>query len=373
MHSPTTADAWLALGRAPGVGAAAARRLIETFGSPESALAAPADALRRAGLGEAAIRALQQPDTGDLERDRQWLSGERHHLVTLDDPRYPALLAEIGDAPATLFVIGDPDVLALPQLAMVGSRNPTPGGVENARMFARHLSAAGLPITSGLALGVDGEAHAACIAGGAPTIAVMATGADIIYPAGHRELAGRIIEAGGALVTEFPLGTTPRRGLFPRRNRLISGLALGTLVVEASIRSGSLITARTALEQGREVFALPGSIHNPMARGCHRLIKQGAKLVESADDILEELAGYLHATTTRASAEPPAPEAPATPDPEHARLLESMGHDPVSIDALVERTGLTPETVSSILLIMELEGRVTGMGGGLYTRTHRIE
>jgi DNA processing protein len=276
------------------------------------------------------------------------------------------LLREIPTPPPVLFVRGDPALLSRPQLAIVGTRNPTASGRRTAREFAAHLAGAGLVITSGLALGIDAEAHRGALEQGW-TVAVMGTGPDRLYPARHRELARQIAEQ-GALVSELPPGTPPNAENFPRRNRVISGLSLGTLVVEAATQSGSLISARLAGEQGREVFAIPGSIHNPMARGCHALIRQGAKLVETGADILEEL-GPLAATVTTPDPHPrDIPTSPAvSPDPEHAALLALLGESPTAIDTLVERSGLTAEAVSSMLLIMELQGYVAS-AGGFYTR-----
>jgi len=361
---------WLILWRLPGIGPATFAKAVEAFGDPQAVLQAGEDALCRAGLPAECARAIAQADPALADPDLRWLdAAPHHHVLTWDDPRYPSRLREVPGAPPLLYVNGDPEWLRMPQLAVVGSRSPTPAGEANAREFARELAAAGLTITSGLALGIDAAAHGGALEGGGATIAVTATGPDRVYPARHRALA-HAITAQGAVVTEFPLGTGPRRAHFPRRNRMISALAMGTLVVEAGLRSGALITARLAAEQGREVFAIPGSIHNPMARGCHRLIRQGAKLVETAADILEELAPLLDTPTLY----PPEAEAPAggpsslPTDPEHRELLEAMGHDPVSVDELVQRTGLTVEAVSSMLLILELEGRVGMAGDGRYHR-----
>ena len=298
--------------------------------------------------------------------ENEWLQQQNHHLLQLGDDAYPELLAGISGAPPRLYVAGDPELLHLPALAIVGSRNPTSGGARNAFEFARHLGATGFCIVSGLAQGIDAEAHRGALAAGAPTIAFLGHGIDRVYPACNRELAHEIARH-GALVSEFPLGVAPTRALFPQRNRLISGISLGTLVVEAARRSGSLITARLAAEQGREVFAIPGSIHNPLTRGCHQLIRQGAKLVEAADDIIAELAplvGHLLESM----------EAPAAPretavgaDSEYVKLLDALGHDPVNIDELVERSGLTIDQVSSMLLILELEGTIEKLSGGHYS------
>lgn len=309
-----------------------------------------------------------------------WLGQDpRNQLIALHDPAFPPQLAHLPDPPAALFCIGDAGLLSQPQLAIVGSRAATTGGLTNARAFARHLAQQGLIITSGLALGIDAEAHRGALLTPTPTIAVMGTGPDIIYPRQHARLAEEIVERGGLLLTEWPPGTAPRRENFPRRNRLISGLAEGVLVVEAGIHSGSLITARLAAEQGREVFAIPGSIHNPQSRGAHRLIREGAKLVETAQDILEELAPALNTYLQTAEETEPGKEDHTTSstaiddsvpslDPDHARILELMGFDPISADILIERSGLTPAEVSSILLMLELSGQVATMPGGLYMR-----
>ncbi len=347
------------------MGPARLNPLLDSGHSPEALLAEPPaglDARARQGLREAAALA---PDA-----DLEWLAQPGHHLITRADPRYPERLKPIADAPIALYVAGDPGLLDQPQIAIVGSRNPTPGGERNAFEFARHLAGCGLVITSGLALGIDGAAHRGALAAEAPTIAVTATGLDLVYPARHRSLAHQIAEH-GALISEFPIGTRVRAGLFPRRNRIISGLALGVLVVEAALGSGSLITARLAGEQGREVFAIPGSIHNPLARGCHQLIREGARLVESAHDLFEELAPQLQACLKPSAAAPQAPAtepAPTSADDEYGHLLEAMGHDPVSADELVARTGLAPEAVSSMLLLLELEGRVSPVPGGRFVR-----
>ncbi len=311
----------------------------------------------------AAIGAGSRPE--EFEAEQRWLAQEHNHLLTLRDVAYPALLREIPDPPPLLFVCGDPALLSSPQIAVVGSRNPTPGGCDNAQAFSAHLVQAGLTVTSGLALGIDACAHRAALAAGGRTIAVAGTGLDRVYPARHRDLAHEIARQ-GALISEFPLGTPPRRENFPRRNRIISGLSLGVLVVEAARESGSLITARLAADQGREVFAIPGSIHSPQSRGCHALIRQGAKLVETAQDLLEELdalAGAAHAAVAHAAR---APEAALVPD--MRRLLEQLGYDPVDIDTLTARSGLTPDAVSSMLLQMELRGLVACCPGGKYQR-----
>ncbi len=355
---------WLALLHLPGVGPVRSRDLLDRFGTPAALFAqGSADATLEAPLRAA----LQAPDWDAVERDLAWRDGGGR-IVTWGTPDYPTLLAAIADPPPVLFVYGDPAVLALPQLAVVGSRNPTRLGEEIAADFARALAAAGLAITSGLALGIDAAAHRGALTGSGSTVAVLGTGPDRIYPARHHDLAHAIIQGGGALVSEYPPGTPALPGNFPRRNRIISGLSLGTLVVEAALRSGSLITARSASEQGREVFAIPGSIHNPLARGCHRLIRDGAKLVETAQDILEELAPQLRAAIEDHVIEK---EEQFSLDTEYRQLLDCVGYEPTPVDRLVERSGLTAEVVSSMLLILELEGYVTVAPGGGYSRTSK--
>lgn len=370
MDDPSRLDAWLALVRAPRLGPATLRKLLAASAGddPASLVGRSTAQLRAWGADERTARALSSPDRQLLDNDRRWLSsGADRHLIPLDDARLPALLREIADPPIALFALGDPDLLAVPQIAMVGSRNPTSGGRRTARDFARDLAGAGLGITSGLAEGIDTASHEGALAAEGMTIAVMGTGLDSVYPAANLELARRISRE-GLLISEMPPDTPPRPGHFPRRNRIIAGLSLGVVVVEAAEKSGSLITARLAADYGREVFAIPGSIHNPMARGCHRLIRQGAKLVETSMDILEELGPLL-----KECVHSPAPASPETEPPldgDYQKLLEAMGYDPVSIDALVGACGLTPDEVSSMLLILELSGHVSPVPGGLYARIH---
>jgi DNA processing protein len=344
------------------------QRLLQAMPDPAAVLAASPSALQQLGLSRQAVEALRHPQQPAIERDLAWRAQPGNPILVITDPRYPPLLRQLPDAPPLLYVHGDPGLLCAPQLAMVGSRNPTPAGQQTATDFARHLAAAGLVITSGLAAGIDAASHLGALDAGGRTIAVTGTGLDRVYPAGNRALARRIAGQ-GALVSEFPLGTPPLAENFPRRNRILSGLSLGTLVVEAALRSGSLITARCATEQGREVFAIPGSIHNTLARGCHALIRQGAKLVETAADILEEL-GPLAASvdTDPVSAPGTEPAEDWLPAPEYSQLLDFMGFDLIPIDALVHRSGLTPAEVSSMLLQLELAGYVASSPGGHYIR-----
>ena len=357
--------AWLILGNAF-VRESEYRLLAERFGDVEEIASQPAGRLARCGLDESRAAELAAPDAGRLEQALAWLEDDRHHLIGRDDDRYPELLQRIPDPPLSLYVAGDCDVLQLPTLAIVGSRNPTQAGSRNAWAFARHLAGTGFTIASGLAEGIDTAAHRGALAAGQQTIAFLGHGIDTVYPAANRDLSAEIA-ASGALVSEYPLGTPPRRQHFPERNRLISGISLGTIVVEAARRSGSLITARLAGEQGRAVFALPGSIHNPLARGCHQLIRQGATLVETADDIVAELAplvGHLlqipdESTASKATAD--------SDDGDYAELRKQLGHDPVTIDELAARSGLTIDQLSSMLLILELKGEVESLSGGRYS------
>jgi DNA processing protein len=370
---------WVTLMSAPGVGPRTATRLLDRYGSPGAVVAASRRALADVGLATAAIDALKQPDAEAIARILAWCEQPNAQVITRSDPRYPRLLGEIPDAPILLYVRGDPGLLAEPQLAIVGTRNPTPSGVEITRDFARRLAGDGLLITSGLATGVDGAAHAGALAAGR-TIAVLGTGPDIVYPAAHRDLARRIAD-GGALVSELPPGQGPAARNFPRRNRIISGLSVGILVTEAALKSGSLITARFALEQGRDVFAVPGSIRNPMSRGCHALIRDGAKLVEDPADILVELAPMLRDLLRDSVSRPSAAAGPAaiapdraglpatgTLDADYRALLDAMGFDPVAPDEIIARSGRSAREVSSMLLVLELEGHVSSAPGGRFCR-----
>lgn len=358
-----TTEAWLRIALTPGLTADDLRRQLQAF----------PDVTRLAAR-------LPDPDPLLLDTARAWLDRPGTHLLPLTDTRYPPLLREIARPPPVLFLRGAAESIALPQIAVVGSRHATPGGVETAMSFARYLAARGFCITSGLAEGIDAAAHRGSLAANGKTIAVCGTGPDSVYPRKHAYLADEIVAAGGAILSEFAPGTPVQRHHFPRRNRLISGLAVGTLVVEAGVRSGALITAGHAVEQGREVFAIPGSIHNPVARGCHQLIRQGAKLVETAADIVHELGGLLAslqaadtcsdgARDTNTATDPAGDR--SAPDGDYARLLHAMGWDPVDADQLVGRAGLTIGEVSSMLLILELQGTVRPLSGGRYQRVGR--
>ncbi len=370
--NPSRLEAWLLVSQAPGIGSRTFQRLLDHFSIPENILAASRQQLQAAGAPASGIDYLLSADPRTIQPSIAWLAQPNRHLLTLHDPDYPPLLAEIADPPPILYIQGDARLLCQPQLAIVGSRNPTATGLTNARDFSACLAAAGLTITSGLAIGIDGAAHQGALLQGT-SIGVTGTGLDRVYPAQHRKLAHELVEQ-GALVSEYPPGTPPKGENFPRRNRIISGLSLGTLVVEATPHSGSLITARLALEQGREVFAIPGSIHNPQARGCHRLIREGAKLIESAQDIIDELGALLGSLISfpHKTSQGPA-HSGDEPDPEYARLLDAMGFDPVSADTLIMRTGLTPESVSSMLLLLELDGHVSSAPGGYYCRTGKSD
>ena len=363
---------WLYLRHTPGVGNRTFLDLLAKFNSVDNIFNASHQQLSIAGsetsIKPNVISALKNEERPDISADLAWLSQDsNHHIVTLLDEAYPAQLKELNDAPPILYVRGDPEYLMQPQLAMVGTRNPTAAGRNTAKEFANHLSSAGITITSGLATGIDGASHEGALQGIAGTIAVVAHGLDIIYPAQHQELAQRICEQ-GAVVSEMPIGTQLQRGLFPRRNRLISALSLGTLIVEAAHKSGSLITARYAAEQNKEVFAIPGSIHNPMAKGCHQLIRQGAKLVETASDILEELcietgkiSEYPKKSVANTHENPK--DSPQALDPDHQKLLKCLAYEPASIDELVLNSHFSAAEVASMLLILELEGIVVSQNG----------
>lgn len=355
MAAAADLEHWLRLTLTPGVGPRTARLLLQAFGSPEAAVSASTAALERV-VPRAVAAAIVTASLDDaIATSRSWSEQTGNHVITLADESYPPALLEIPDPPVVLFAKGRPELLRSTSVAIVGSRNATPQGIATAREFAQALSDAGLTVVSGLALGIDAAAHEGGLAGSSSTIAVTGTGLDIVYPARNRALAHRIAEK-GLLLSEFPLGTGAIAHNFPRRNRLISGLSRGVLIVEAAVKSGSLTTARFGADQGREVFAIPGSIHSPLARGCHALIKQGAKLVESAQDVLEEL--HLAA---------PVRERPAAP-PDDDPLLAHLGHDPCDVDTLAVRSGLAVDVLTARLLELELEGRIASLPGGRYQR-----
>lgn len=366
--------------RLPDVGVAGYWQLLELFETPQQFLNQPVQSLRSL-LNPAAADMLRQfhedPDGSDVGRklsaDLAYIKSQSGlHCLTYDSPLYPRLLREIPRPPPLLFVRGDPTCLSLPQLAIVGSRSPSGGGIENAERFAHYLAERGFAITSGLALGIDAAAHRGALRASGKTIAVMGTGIDLIYPSRHRQLAQDIIDSGGALVSEFPLGTSSHASNFPQRNRIISGLSGGTLVVEAAVQSGSLITASYALQHDREVFAIPGSIHNPLARGCHQLIRQGATLVETAQDIVDQLAGLLsykrqevksaRAVQPELFAEPAAVNDEPRLGEDEQRLLQALGYDPLPVDLLAERTGLDVGNLSAQLIGLEIKGLIQQVG-----------
>ena len=347
---------------------------LETLGGAAGILGAADSSRERAGLPPGAREFLRSAAAVPTEAERRWFDAPGHELLAFDDPRFPRRLRAIGDCPIAIYVDGGVDLLDEPQLAIVGSRNPTAQGRETAFAFAKYLARQGLGITSGLAAGIDTQAHRGALAAGGATIAVLGSGPDVIYPTHNSVLAAEIARR-GALVSEFAPGAPARRAHFPQRNRLIAALTLGTLVVEAARRSGSLITARLAGEYGREVFAIPGSIHNPLARGCHQLIRQGAKLTENAEDVLGELDfSGVFATNPAAAAAATASvgEAPGM-DNDHKILLDALGFDPADIDTLVARTGFKADAVSSMMLILELEGHVQAAPGGRYCRLVRSQ
>ena len=387
MNEIKTRRAWLIALRTPGLGPRGLReRLADVHDDIEAVLAQLWH--QRAMLAPGASAWLRQPDEARLAADQEWLAVPGNRLLCCTDADFPPQLEHIPQPPAALFVVGDTGVLLHPQVAIVGARAASAGGIAHARVFAQQLAQAGFVLTSGLAEGIDAAAHSGTLDAGGLTVAVMGTGPDLVYPRKHQALAQRIAEH-GALVTEFPPGTAARADHFPRRNRLIAGLSLGTLVVEAGLRSGSLITARLAGEQGREVFALPGSIHNPLARGCHRLIREGARLVEGTAEIVEtlapaarmlggELALRLAALNldetpavspeaiTRPSAAPPGESGSSSKS--HV-VLRELGHDPVTLDELVARTGQSPAELGAQLLILELDAKVESLAGNRYQRS----
>jgi len=353
-------EGWLRLALTPGLGATTIRALLREFGLPENVLARSRAELARFAPADV-LGALDSEQVGrQVAQSLEWASHPGHALLTLADEAYPKLLLEIADPPVLLYAHGRAELLDRPALAVVGSRNATAQGQRDAESFARAFSSAGLTIISGLALGIDAAAHRGGLAARGSTIAILGAGVDVRYPPRNSSLAEQIADE-GLLLSEFPLGSRALGHNFPRRNRLISGLSLGCLVVEAALPSGSLITARSAAEQGRDVFAVPGSIHSPLSKGCHALIKSGAKLVESADDVLAELPGYRGSMRAQN-------ERDVDRDAHDEPLLAHMGFDPVDVDSLCARTGWPAERVVSELLRLELEGRVATLPGGLYQR-----
>ncbi len=349
---------WIALSQIYGLGGRGLCKLLQHFGSPESIYTASFNQLRDFVSEPIANEILAGPDVDKAAVTLEWLNSGNNHLITLADDIYPQLLLEITDPPPIIYAKGNLDCLQRPRIAIVGSRNASPQGEKNAEDFSQALAGQNYCIVSGMALGIDGAAHRGALKAKGTTIAVVGTGLDIVYPSRHRDLAHQIVEH-GLIISEFPLGTPSRAQNFPRRNRIISGLSVGCLVVEANIRSGSLITAKLAAEQGREVFAIPGSIHSPLSKGCHELIKQGAKLVDNIHDILNEL-DYAPSHLVEQNTDNNTTET----DP----ILDFMGYDPIPIETLVERSRLTSEELSAMLLILELENKIASLPGGRYQR-----
>lgn len=352
------ASLWIGLSLIPGLGSQGLCKLLQAFGDPAAIFATPTNQLQEVVNREVANTIAQGPKTGQVQTGLTWLAQDNNHLITLSDSHYPQALLQIPDPPPILYAKGDLQLLSMPAIAMVGSRNATAQGEKNAEDFAATLCHAGFCIVSGMALGIDGAAHRGALKANGATIAVIGTGLDIVYPARHRELAHQIVVR-GLILSEFAIGTPSRAQNFPRRNRIISGLSLGTLVVEANVQSGSLITAKLAAEQGREVFAIPGSIHSPVSKGCHQLIKQGAKLVDNIQDIVDELGIFTTNSNLNFTASDPAESNP---------VLDFMGYDPISMDILIERSGLTSENLSAMLLVLELENKIASLPGGRYQR-----
>ncbi len=366
-------EAWLTVSQAPGIGLIKLHKLLNQIGPPEDIIKAKQHELHKAELDEKTIRFLRNPLPDKIDSNLKWMETPNHTIRTLHCRQYPEGIKELKDAPPLLFIKGNENLLKEPQIAVVGSRQPTPGGQTNAKEFSRDIAKAGLLINSGMALGIDTIAHETALASGSTTVAVIATGPDKIYPAKNKRLAEHIAQQ-GVLVSEFPVGTTPVRANFPRRNRLISALSLGVVVIEASVQSGALITARLAAEQGKDVFAVPGSIHNPKAQGCHHLIQQGAKLVQKTEEILLELKPQLE-QHLRKKEESKTPNDDRD-EPEHHRaklsntheeVLQAMGYDPVDVDTLAMRCRLPAQTVSVALLTLEVESCVVEENG-IYTR-----
>ena len=357
---------WLALHHTSDLPASVCKALLDRHEDVKTIFDTDKEALAECGVSSNAIKHIQSPDQGAIDRDLQWVEQEGHNLIAYHDPDYPGLLRELHDPPPLLFAVGHREKINTVQFAIVGSRNPTEAGKRLAVDFASELADYGLTITSGLAFGIDYSSHLGALQAGGDTIAVLGNGLDRVYPSRHRDIAERIIGQ-GLLVAQFSPGTPPLPYHFPMRNRIISGMSTGVLVVEAAKESGSLSTARHALEQGREVFAIPGSIHNPLARGCHALIKSGAKLAENTRDIIEELGPLAVATLEHTKARPGKKKEFAL-DGEYKFLIEKMGFEAVTVNELVSMTGLKTEAVSSMLLILELNGLVESENGGRYIR-----
>lgn len=357
---------WLRLTLIPGLGGESQRKLLRAFGPPDAVFAASRIQLRSLLPAAQADLVIDHENREQVEHALAWARQKGQWIITLGDELYPSQLLEIPDPPTLLYGRGDPTLLNRPALGVIGSRNATPQGLKTARQFSRNLAQQGLAIVSGMALGIDAEAHWGALEGNGPTIAVIGTGADRIYPARNKELAQRIA-ASGAIISEFPLGTPSIGSNFPRRNRIIAGLSKGVLVVEAAVESGSLITARLALEQGREVFAIPGSIHSPVSRGCHRLIKQGAKLVETAQDVLDEFPSWVP-TPFALRPEPASPDNETSTDEASDWLLDALGHTPCTLDELVQRTSKPAELLLPLLLQYELQGLLASLPGNSYQR-----
>jgi len=363
---------WLTLVHSKGLGPSLLRKLMEGLGSVDAILGSSDSKLRQAGLPEKVITAMRSVDDADIQTDLDWLNdADDRSIITRESKHYPPQLREIADPPLVLYARGDIDVLSTPQLAIVGSRKASHSAENHAFDIARGLAGYGITVTSGLALGIDGCAHRGALAGNGYTVAVTATGLDRVYPAQHQQLA-REIAASSVIVSEFPIGTNPNAGHFPRRNRIISGLCYGTLVVEATLKSGTLTTAAHATSQAREVFAIPGNIDNPQSRGCHALLKKGATLVETVADILEPLAPMLASAMPEESLQnsdtPTAETRAAGHKGSASKILDALGHDQMSLDELIERTGFDTKTVTNLTLDMELEGVIKKVAGGNFVR-----
>ncbi|MDN5924493.1 MAG: DNA-processing protein DprA [Xanthomonadales bacterium] len=374
MDNSTELPAWLCLLRAPGLGQARMRGLLDAHQSASAAVAAILGGHASPNVSSAARAWLRHPDAKCIDADLAWLDEPGHHLLRCTEADFPPQLDNIDAAPAALFIAGDASLLLRPQVAIVGARGASAQGLADAREFARQFAHAGLVVTSGMADGIDGAAHQSTLEAGGLSIGVLGTGVDRVYPRKHRDLAQALAEH-GALVSELPLGTGARASHFPQRNRLIAGLSLATVVIEAGLRSGSLITARQAAEQGREVFVLPGSVHSPLKSGCHRLIRDGARLVEDAHEVLEALGpaaqalGIALAARLDAADDHPGPIPAATvPDGPQQQLLAALGHDPSTLDELALRTGLSASSLSAMLLLLELDGRVASQPGNHFQR-----